>query len=306
MQGTIGRSENELTITISELQAVSHCLIFFYNIFEKIFRLNKSLLFKQLQNEVELRYQVERELADLKNRSGPPPVTPRGGSMQRSPSPPKMTNEVHQQKKSKKQQQKEQQIQGQTQGRDRAQQKTQSSRQQHLDKSTGEIYLPEYCPMTLQAVKKNANHLVQFKKSALGLFENDLDELGIEKDEGGLSDADFKLKMKEIRDLRKERASGMPYFNELRGVFAELSDKFAHQKMFNSSSLRSSLGNRVTFNKNVLSKSNEDFYGQEKYESNKQIGPAPQNTGQNNQRQRHHRQNHHHHNDKYAFKILLV
>jgi hypothetical protein len=237
---------------------------------------------------MELRYQVEKELADLKNRSGPPPVTPRGGSMQRSPSPPKMPAETK-----KKAQQQKQPRQQEQQQRSRPQQKTQA------DKSSGEIYLPEYCPMTLQAVKQNLNHLEQFKRSAIGFFENDLDELGIEKDERGLSDADFKLKMKEIRELRKERASGMPYFNELRNVFSELADKFTQQKMSHSLSLKSSLGNRVTFNKNVLTKSDDYYYDdRQQQNSNKQAPVSSQNSAQN-RRQKLNKQNLQ--NEKYDF-----
>jgi hypothetical protein len=161
--------------------------------------------------------------------------------------------------------------------------------------SLGEIYLPEYCPMTLQAVKQNAGHLGQFKKSALGLFDNDMDELGIEKDERGLTDADFKLKMKEIRELRRSRAADMPYFNELRGVFSELADKFVQQRIASQSSLKSSLGNRVTFNKNVVSRSDEFDNNQRANQNRQQAGhsASAQNPGQN---QRH--RSHQHRNQK--------
>ena len=105
--------------------------------------------------------------------------------------------------------------------------------------------------MTLQAIQQNPNYLLKFKNSALGLLEDELDELGIEKAERGLSDNDFRLKMSRIKALRKDRASGMPYFKELRTVFAEIADKYTAQRMSGQLSLRSSMGSRVTFNKNI-------------------------------------------------------
>ena len=43
----------------------------------------------------------------------------------------------------------------------------------------GEIYLPEYCPLTLKAVQANKNHLDKFRDYAAQLFDKELDEMGI-------------------------------------------------------------------------------------------------------------------------------
>ena len=58
-----------------------------------------------------------------------------------------------------------------------------------------------------------------------------------------------------LKSNRSARADDMVVFNEMRDIFTELSEKYAKQKL--NSSLRSSLGNRVKFNPEILSNSSQ-------------------------------------------------
>ncbi len=111
-----------------------------------------SLSYKLLQQERQLKNQYEIELADLRNR--PPPVTPRQQPqpVDRSPSPPKSA------------------ITKQT---------NPPVTNRNIDPTVA-IYLPETCPLTLNAVQANRNHLDKFKDYAVQLFERELDEMGID------------------------------------------------------------------------------------------------------------------------------
>lgn len=107
-------------------------------------------LIQNLEEEKQLRYQLERELAELKNR--PPPVTPRQPQapnvITRTPSPTKV--------------------------------KAEPITSQRPISNTDDIYLPEYCPLTLRAVQNNPNHLNKYREYAMQLFEKELDEMGID------------------------------------------------------------------------------------------------------------------------------
>ena len=100
-----------------------------------------------MQQEQKLKYEYEVELAELRNR--PPPVTPRQQNppITRSPSPPKQQTIPN------------------------------KSSPQH---ALNEIYLGEYCPLTLKAVQANRNHLDKYREYAIQLFEKELDEMGID------------------------------------------------------------------------------------------------------------------------------
>lgn len=100
-----------------------------------------------MQQEQKLKYEYEVELAELRNR--PPPVTPRQQNppITRSPSPPKQQTTPN------------------------------KSAPQH---SLNEIYLGEYCPLTLKAVQANRNHLDKYREYAIQLFEKELDDMGID------------------------------------------------------------------------------------------------------------------------------
>jgi hypothetical protein len=116
------------------------------------FYLSLFLSLKLLQQERQLKNQYEIELADLRNR--PPPVTPRQQPqlVDRSPSPPKSA------------------ITKQT---------NPPVTNRNIDPTVA-IYLPETCPLTLNAVQANRNHLDKFKDYAVQLFERELDEMGID------------------------------------------------------------------------------------------------------------------------------
>lgn len=64
-----------------------------------------------------------------------------------------------------------------------------------------------------------------------------------------MSSNDFKLKMAMVKQNRSSRTDDMPVFNELRHGFQEMCERFAAQKL--NSSLRSSIGNRVTFKQDI-------------------------------------------------------
>lgn len=69
----------------------------------------------------------------------------------------------------------------------------------------------------------------------------------------GLSANDYKLKMKEVREIQNDLADEIPGFRDLRKVFAELCDKHAAQKLNPNSGAR----NRVTFKKDTTSSHRE-------------------------------------------------
>lgn len=48
------------------------------------------------------------------------------------------------------------------------------------NQSNIDIYLPEYCRLTLKAVQKNPNLLLKFKEAAIKYFNEELDQLGID------------------------------------------------------------------------------------------------------------------------------
>ena len=52
-----------------------------------------------------------------------------------------------------------------------------------------------------------------------------------------------------VKQNRSSRTDDMPVFNELRHGFQEMCERFAAQKL--NSSLRSSIGNRVTFKQDI-------------------------------------------------------
>jgi hypothetical protein len=58
--------------------------------------------------------------------------------------------------------------------------------------------------------------------------------------------------MKKVKEIRQDRADDMSVFNELRKDFAEISARYSSQKL--NSSLRSSIGNRVTFKKDITTR----------------------------------------------------
>lgn len=87
--------------------------------------------------------------------------------------------------------------------------------------------------------------------------------------------------MKNVKEIRQDRADDMASFNGLRKEFAELSTKLSNQK-FNSAS-RSIAGNRVTFKKEVTSNTGRTQQNQQQ--------PQPQQHNRQNQHQHH--LNHH-------------
>ncbi len=218
------------------------------------------------------RAELEKELAELKNR--PPPITPRGQQQPHPPQPQQIKDEPKQKGSSSKQQQQSQQK-----------------------NNTIEIYLPEYCPMTFKAVQTNPNHLTKFKQSAREIYENDLDEFGIDLKDTCLSDTDFKQKIKKIATYRRQRSDDMTSFNELRKVFSELAEKYATQKLLGQS-LRSSIGNRVHFKKEIENSNNNKnkVESEEEEHSNwndsvsqpKEPKHQPIHYNNNNQNHRHH------------------
>ncbi len=74
------------------------------------------------------------------------------------------------------------------------------------------------------------------------------------KNEKGLSAADFKQKMNELKNFRYQTSKDLPMFKDIRQVFSEICDKHATQRYFNSS-LRST-GNRVHFKNDLVSNTN--------------------------------------------------
>lgn len=136
MQDSVGKSNKELIAKLDRLQA-------------------------ELQQEQQLRYRLEEELAELKNR--PPPITPR------QPAPAPSHNVPKQEEPLKKQPPSIQPSRSPS-----------PTKSRHANPGpTEEIYLPEYCPLTLKLVQTNPTHLQKFKQIALTLFEKDLDEIGI-------------------------------------------------------------------------------------------------------------------------------
>ena len=119
-----------------------------------------------------MRYEYEKELAELKNR--PPPITPRNqpsnNQLSRSPSPQKQDNKYQ-----------KQQEQDTNKQHSKIQQQTLSQQPPPTGPSffNEDIYLPEYCPLTLRAVQKNPNTLKKFREAAIKEFNEELDSIGI-------------------------------------------------------------------------------------------------------------------------------
>lgn len=106
---------------------------------------------KELQEEQQQRKKLEQELAEW--RKQPPKVTPRTTATPRSPSPPQPPPRP---------------LPPAPPGSDL-------------------IYLPDYCPLTLRAVQENPSHLVNFRRYAEKMLEENLDEVGIDKVSEGVS-----------------------------------------------------------------------------------------------------------------------
>jgi hypothetical protein len=111
---------------------------------------------KQLHEEQKQRYTSEKELAELKNR--PPPVTPRQQQQQQLAVPPAQ----------------------QSSSRTPSPSKPHQIENHQVLIPNSEIYLPEYCRLTLKAVQKNPNVLVRYKEAAIKYFNEELDQLGID------------------------------------------------------------------------------------------------------------------------------
>ena len=169
---------------------------------------------QELDAERQLKYECEKELAELKNR--PPPVTPRQQQQQQQ-------QQLHQQSRTT-----ASRTPSPTKGRDNYEHHHHQQQQQQPPKQPTPvdlIYLPEYCERTLRAVQANAEHLGKYKQYAEKLLEQELDELGIEPDERRLAPNDFKLKMNALKASRPTRTDNLAMFNELRLFFADLCDK---------------------------------------------------------------------------------
>ncbi|RMZ97391.1 zinc finger DZIP1L-like isoform X1 [Brachionus plicatilis] len=179
---------------------------------------------QQIQDELQFEQQLRQKLeSDLKNR--PPTVTPR-----------QQPNQVPAPVPSK---------------------KLPTQPVKNMSKSV-EIYLPQYCPITLRKVQSNPSYLDSFKKSALEAFEKELDDLGINVNETRLSNQDFKLVMNKVKNLKAERTDDLVKFNEVRKVLNEICFKHASQRV--TSSIRSS---RVHFKSDVTSKKLDDLEDEE-------------------------------------------
>jgi hypothetical protein len=120
------------------------------------------------ENEKMIRDQFEKELNELKNR--PPPITPRQqGQLSRSPSPlPKNQQKQNLNKNNN------------------------NNNNNSINSNMLEIYLPEYCPLTLRAVQRNRNILSEIKIEAIEDINEEFDEFGIGNDEKHLSINDYK------------------------------------------------------------------------------------------------------------------
>ena len=69
-----------------------------------------------------------------------------------------------------------------------------------------------------------------------------------------MSTNDFKLKMNLLKNNRSTRTDDIAAFNQLRHTFAAISEKYANQRT--NSTLKSTLGNRVTFKQDIVDDSN--------------------------------------------------
>ncbi len=116
---------------------------------------------------------------------------------------------------------------------------------------TIDTYLPDYCPLTLKALQKNPELLTRFKAAAIKNFNEELDQLGIDRNDKTLSTNDFIQKSNELGVFRRETSEQLPIFNQIRLVFAEINEKYANQKL--SASMKST-GNRVTFKSDLIAK----------------------------------------------------
>ena len=122
---------------------------------------------KQLDEEKRIRSQNEAELADLKSR--PPPVTPRQQQAPARPASPPQRPKPHKPADDKSKVKK-------NQAADTLLDSVHASTQLSHD----DIYLPEYCPLTLKAFQKNPNVLIKYKEAAVKYFNDELDNMGID------------------------------------------------------------------------------------------------------------------------------
>lgn len=179
---------------------------------------------QQLQDEVHFEKQLRQKLeSDLKNR--PPTITPRQQGNQVLAPVPSNKLPIQPNKPAKK---------------------------------SFEIYLSQYCPLTLKRVQSDPSHLGIFKKNALEAYEKELDDLGININDTRLSNQDFRLSMNKIKKFKSNRTDDMVKFNEIRTIFNEISEKFALQQL--SSSIRSS---RVHFKNEITAKKLDDLADEE-------------------------------------------
>ena len=75
-----------------------------------------------------------------------------------------------------------------------------------------------------------------------------------------MSSNDFKLKMSLLKSNRSSRTDDISAFNQLRQAFSDITDKYANQRT--NSTLRSSIGNRVTFKQDVVVDQPGKYQGQ--------------------------------------------
>jgi len=212
----------------------------------------KNLFFKltqELQEEQKLRNACEHELAELKNR--PPPVTPR--HQQQAPDIPTGNRSVSPVKPAEKPQKPERPAEKpQPKPADVILAGAVAARPQKPEHNELlDTYLPDYCPLTAKAVQKNPDLLTRFKAAAVKYFNEELDQLGIDPSDKTLSTNDFVQKSNELSVFRRETNEQLPIFDEIRLVFAEISEKFVGQRL--NASMKST-GNRVTFKSDLVAK----------------------------------------------------
>ena len=104
-------------------------------------------------------------MADLKSR--PPPVTPRQAPARPASPPQRQKPHKPAEEKSKVK-------------RNQAAETLIDSVHASAQLSHDDIYLPEYCPLTLKAFQKNPNVLAKYKEAAVKYFNDELDNMGID------------------------------------------------------------------------------------------------------------------------------
>lgn len=93
--------------------------------------------------------------------------------------------------------------------------------------------------------------LRKFKDEAHKVFEDELDQLGIDPSDKTLTKNDYKQKSKSLKVIRKETSEELPIFDEMREVLSNICERYASQKL--NVSIRST-GNRVTFKPDLISR----------------------------------------------------